>query len=380
MENRKKIITEKAHTIAKNDFGAQDAEIFMSETNDAIRSSNDAIRQSGLARAAEFTKKLTLLMLYQEIDNDATLGSKYSWIERFNDGRIANGNSKQYVAQIPTGSEPYNSNDFIPTKKSLPLVDSHIISIYERNSQGVDSLSSKAYQFNKPLTIQANEWLPYFKDGVLSEFISKLIGYMRECYKMVVLQRLQALIKALNPAKKINNNETDVNQNNLFLAMVNDVIPTIEEMKYYNKDFNYDIARGSAYACNADDIMVFCNFKILNKLKSGVMSRLFHSAMIEPSSYIPAENWIGLNKELNVDVDSNTEITTRNSDVLDENTMLIFDKNLIKHLIQVEQAGNQGYINNMTIQHNLHIWGVIDTIPWKKCVKYTNVNLSKQPN
>lgn len=375
----KRTITDKAHDIAKTDFGATDAKAFMDETNAMINSKNDAIRNNGLSRAAEFTKKLTLLMLYQEIDNMGGLTSKYEWVKMFNDGRIPNGNSKQYLAQIPTGYEPYESDDFNPKKKSLPKGDSHIISMYERDAQGNDILTAGAYQFNKPLTIQANEWLPYFKAGVLSQYIANLQSYMRECYEMFIIANICKKIKELAPAKEINITETNIDDNNLFLAMVNDIIPIIEDMKFYNSDYNYEVGRGTAHTINADDIIIITSYKTILKLRAGVMSRVFHSEMISPTNFIPESNWIGLNKELIVPVDSNEAITTGN-DVLDDNTMYIMDKGLIKHLVQVEESGNQGYINNMTIQHNLHVWGVIDLLPWKKCVKYTNVNLNKQPN
>lgn len=379
MSKTKTVITNKAHELAKEQFGYENAKDLMESVSENLKSSNDVIRNSAIQRAAEFTEKLTLLILYQEISNDGGLNSKYDWINTFNDGVISQGNSKQYVFQIPTGNENYESDEFNPTKKSLPQNDVHYISIYERDAQGKDVLTKGAYQFKKPLTIQQNEWLPYFKDGNLSTYISNLISYIRECYKMFVVDALHKLISTLTPEKVIENNDTDADTNNLFTAMVNDIIPIIEDFKYYNVDYNYDTKRGGAYCCDTNDIIIFSHHSIKQKLQSGVMSRMFHNQMITPTSYINETNWIGLNRNLVVPQDSNKAITT-GQQVLDENTLYIFDKRLIKHLIQVESMGNQSYINNMTVQHTLHIWGVIDIVPWFKCVKYVNPNLTKQPN
>ena len=76
---------------------------------------------------------------------------------------------------------------------------------------------------------------------------------------------------------------------------------------------------------------------------------------------------------------SQTAISTDSTQYVDEDTIYVFDKNLIKSLIQVQRNESQAWAENMTIQLTLHVWGVVGTLPWNKVFKYTNENLKVLP-
>ncbi|MEG1151093.1 MAG: hypothetical protein RSD51_03300 [Malacoplasma sp.] len=364
--------TQLANDVANAQHGIN-AKEFMEETVENINSINPAISGKALKAARDFTAELTLLMLYQDIQEN-TSSDKYEWVKFFRDETIAHGNSKQFVRTIKTGSDVYAENAFIPNKITSPIVEQKTLSMYEIDAQGQKKLTnsytgSKAYQFKKPLTIQEPLWLPYFMSGKLGEFLDRIQSVMRDSYDDYIVALCQSFMTNIVFQKTI----TDTTNLNMFDAFANEILPNLKRIQYKNTEYN--IAASSRYidAPNKENLLVFINSKNETKLTAGIQSKLFNAKMISLESIIPLDNIIGTAGGLTVG-DSDTPITVT-SDWLDENTILVIEKDALRHCLQIDRNESQAWSENMTIQLNLHVWGVMGYLPWKKGFKYTNTNL-----
>lgn len=373
--------TEIAHDIAKG-MKFENAKDLMDKTIADINSSNKVRQVQGRAIAAEFTKQLALLILYQEIETPYIPSKNYSWTKYFNDEMISNGNSKEFIMEIPTGNDTYNADQFVPTKATAPLIETKIISMYKENTDGTRTLADGAYQYLKPLTINESQWYPYFIAGKLGEFISKIRALMRKSYDLFIVSKMENFIKTMTFKKTIignGNGNTDAGTNqDMFACLSNEVLPNIEKMTYLNIEYNLSNTSKNISAANSSDILVFMNNNIKSKLRSGVMTRLFNANLISLDQVVPSENWIGTAGSVTTG-DSDTAITIGN-DWIDDNTIYVLTKDAIRHCLQVDKAESQAWAQNMTIQIVLHIWGTIDSLPWEKGFKYTSDKLSVLPN
>lgn len=373
--------TQLAHEVAQ-EMGYENAKELMEQTNDSIKSPNKARGQAAKAVAAEFTTKLALLILYQEIENPTIPYSRYNWAKKFNDDMISNGNSKEFSMNLPTGNDSYDDNNFVPTKASSPQIETKIISMYTERADGTRELAPNAYRYLKPLTINEAQWYPYFIAGKLGEFVSKITSLMRASYDLFVINKMENYIKNMTFNKTItgngNGNTNKGTNQDMFACLVNEVIPNIEKMTYLNTEYNLSANSKNISASEPSDILVFTNNNIKSKLRTGVQSRTFNASLISLNDVIPAENWIGTAGSVEVG-DSDTVISI-GQDWIDDNTIYVLSKNAIRHCLQVDRTETQAWAQNMTLQIVLHVWGTIGDLPWEKGFKYVSDKLSVLPN
>ena len=349
------------------EFGAENVKDFMESTTNQMNSKDPITKKSGEARAAGFVKELALLLLYQVVIDSNSIEYMNSFSSAFNDGEISEGNSKEYVVSLDTGHDAYDESKFIPSGITKPLQENTIISMFNADK----TLNSNAYQFKKSLTITEMEWLPYFKAGELKKFIDLISGKMLRSYELFKFDMLAKLLTSIVPQKVIAGVEKDC-----FRCLSNEVFPEIENMVKYNKEYNLDATSEYVDACNESDIMLVVGNKLLSRLKNGVESQLFNAQFFGPNS--KPYNILTLSNKLTIG-NSQTAISTDSTQYVDEDTIYVFDKNLIKSLIQVQRNESQAWAENMTIQLTLHVWGVVGTLPWNKVFKYTNENLKVLP-
>lgn len=349
------------------EFGAKNVKDFMESTNLQMKSPDLITRKTAETKAAGFVKELALLLLYQVVIDSNSIEYMNSYSNAFNDGEISEGNSKEYIVSLDTGFDSYDESKFIPSNITKPLQESTIISMFNADK----TLNKDAYQFKKSLTITEMEWLPYFKSGELKKFIDLISGKMLRSYELFKFDMLAKLLTSLVPQKVIAGVEKDC-----FRCISNEVFPEIENMIKYNKDYNLLASSDYVDALNESDIMLVVGNKLLSRLKNGVESQLFNAQFFGPNS--KPYNILTLSNKLTFG-DSQTAITTDASQYVDEDTIFVFDKNLIKSLIQVQKNESQAWAENMTIQLTLHVWGVVGTLPWNKIFKYTNANLKVLP-
>ena len=156
---------------------------------------------------------------------------------------------------------------------------------------------------------------------------------MLRSYELFKFDMLAKLLTSLVPQKVIAGVEKDC-----FSCISNEVFPEIENMIKYNKDYNLLASSDYVDALNESDIMLVVGNKLLSRLKNGVESQLFNAQFFGPNS--KPYNILTLSNKLTFG-DSQTAITTDASQYVDEDTIFVFDKNLIKSLIQVQKNESQ---------------------------------------
>lgn len=375
-ENKRKI-NEVADQVAQ-DMGASSAQNLISETNANLKSKSAKTVLTARQNATDFTSKLLKLMLYQEITARYDL-SKYKWIEFFNDEKIEAGDGKQYIKDLLTGVDSYDINNFVPSKATLPAVDSTLIRLY--NEDG--SINKYGFTAQKPLTIFAENWFPYFISGKLMQFINTQIDLMS---KSMFLYKYKALTGVIADMLKTDDSTVKISKRvtgtapNILSAFVNEIFPLVEDMQYFNNEYNLDSTKNTQYMNinNREDLIMLMNRKTLFRFKNGVLANQLKNNLVSWNDVLPQENIIGTGKNINVGTSDNN-ITVLDTELIPENTVVILNKNVLKYLWFVEVQDSQKFVQNMSIQYVHNLWGVFGAIPWEGALIYTNDNLLTLP-
>ncbi|MGL4617135.1 MAG: hypothetical protein ACRCUM_02755 [Mycoplasmoidaceae bacterium] len=361
-----------ADELARENYGAKDAKDFINSTNEKIKNGSAVAKSNAKDRAAQYVSKLSLLILYQEVLDSNSIGYMTSFTSMFNDGNISEGNSKQYIVALDTGNDVYDREKFVPNEHTDPLQENKTISMYRREGNKDVLNIPHAYQYKKSLTLTEAEWYPYFKAGELRKFIDVISAKMKRSYELFKFDKICSILRDLTPQKTINGTEA-----NLFDCLSKEVFPEIEKMIKYNNDYNLDSTYEYTDALSEEDIVMVVGDRLVSRLKNGVETQLFNTQFFGPNS--KPYNIVSLNNELVIG-NSKTPISSdKTKPYVDDDTILVFDKNIMKSLIHTEKNESQSWAENMTIQLTLHVWGVIDTIPWAKIFKYVNKNLNVLP-
>lgn len=359
------------------DMGYTNAQEMLSEIKDALTNGTIVSQSQAQAEASEFTGKLILLVLYQEIESRYRL-EPYAWVNKFESQKIEAGNTKQFIRNIITGGDTFDENQFVPTKVTNPKIDTATISLYNRDSSGNDNLSTYGFKYKKPLTISRQMWLPYFMSGKLQEFIDsivKLVNESFEIFKITILQKMIGDAKT-GISKKVTGTAT-----NILTCFTNEIYPMLTEMNFLNSDYNINM-NGTTTSLNStakDDLIIFVSNKVYTMLNAGVMSQIYNYKLANIEQYINLENIVPCSKQL-ISGDSDTPITIDTNALIGDNEILVLNKNCIKQLFWVNQTESQSWATNMTLQIVLHVWGAFGFIPWGQGFYYTNANLSVLPS
>lgn len=364
------------NALAQQKFG-KPAKTLIKDLSVALKSPDIVAKTQAEFMASDFVNNLLLLVLYQEIQSEYKL-EPYKWVNMFDDEKVEAGNTKQYIRNIITGADAYDPNMFIPTKATQPKVASTTISLYDRAEDGNVILGQNAYQFKKPLTITAQQWIPFFTSGKLQQFIADITKLINETYEMFKISYVQSLIMNMVKTdsgifkKRITGKAT-----NLLTAFTTEIFPEITRMRtQISSDYNLVATTPeSINSTRKDEMIMLMNQDLYTKFVGGVLAPVFNNKLVDFGAFIPSENVFPLAKQLVVG-DSDTAITA-GSDVLDTNTIIVLNKNAIKHLWWIEKTENQQWAENMAIQVVLHIWGAFGVIPWGQGFVYTNENLNK---
>lgn len=330
--------------------------------------------------ATEFTSNLLLLVLVQELQKEYKL-APFRWVNKFDDQKINEGNTKQYIRQVATGGDMYDANIFAPVSVTEPQQASATVNLYERQADGTIKLGVNAYQFKKPLTITAQQWIPFFTSGKLQEFIANVTELVNTTYEMFKISKVQTLIQNMIKSdsgifkKRITGTAPD-----LLSAFTTEIFPQLTRMQsQISDDYNLlDTTPQSINSAYAEDILMLMNQDLYTKFAGGVLAPVFNNKLVDFGAFLPKENIIPVAKGLVVG-DSKTAITATTSDILDTNTIVVLNKNSIKHLWWIEQTERQQWAENMAIQIVLHVWGAFGVIPWGQGFIYTNTNLNTLP-
>lgn len=356
-----------ADSVAK-ERGYDSINELVTDVNSKLSSKNPATKMMGERIAASTVEDLLLLCLYQEIEGTDT-ADYIKFANRFDDGYIASGNSKEYVVNNDTGHDTYTPTMFIPSSLTTTNVDKYTIQMYDSKNQ----LNSKAYQFKKQKTFIEPNWLPYFKEGKLAVFIMELREEIRRSYYMFKFDKIAKLITTSTPQTTVEGTAP-----NLFDAMNQEVLPLLRELTTYTNKYNYQETT-HINVLKPEDMILIANGEIIQQLNSGIKSQLFNAKFFDFKNIIGEENIVNLGNQLQIS-DGNTAVSVIDSPYVDKNTIYILDKSAIKHILQIDRYESQSFAHNLALTLVLHVWGAMDILPWKVFFKYHNTNLSTLPN
>lgn len=338
-------------------------------TNEAVSLyNNPETTQLGKAAMQEVIKDLVPLILYQEI-YESSLPASYDFEAKIRDNEmIRNGNGKEFVVDLLTGIETYSRNKFIPDEQTYKDVEAYLIQMYDESKE----LSPQGYQFQKDLTLTPQEYIPYFLSGKLEEYMSKLRSQLRKAYKIFIADKLFTKLTTITPQKII-----DGTSENMFDCFVKEIFPAIEDMQLLNSGYNY---RETNFidTSNLEDIYIIMSAKNKSMMKTGIASQLFNAQLFNVEGKISDDHILVLGNKMTIG-DSKTVIKDSGTPWVDDNTIWVFDVSKIKSVLQIDEISSQNFAKNMTTLISMHIWGALDILPWCKCFKYTNANLSKIP-
>lgn len=348
--------------------GHDDFKDYANDVKEKLNSPNKSIVKATEKSLVNDLGQLLQLCLYQVIENNPD--TEYmNFVDLFDDGEIAEGNSKEYIATKMTGADTFVKEQFIPLKVSKKSIESHVIQMYDANGK----LNSKAYQFKKPITIQEVEYIKYFKKGAMNEFLTNLTEQLQKTYSIYKFEKSMNLITSLTPQKTVVGTA-----DNMFDAFTNEVFPLIRKMKFINTDYNYNNSSKFIHNSKLSNLIILMSSNNIQKLESGIKTQLFNAQLLGVEGEIKAADFLSAGNKITFG-DSDTDISVSTDEYLDDNTIIVLDRNAIKHVNQVKLSESQAWGENLTVQLNLHIWGALDILPWGKMFKYTNANLSVLP-
>ncbi|MGL4950452.1 MAG: hypothetical protein ACRC4M_01225 [Mycoplasma sp.] len=346
--------------------GFEDTQSFMASVSNDLNNGDLATRTMAKNSTAEWVKELLMLCLYVSVEK---LGKAayLSFAQKFNDGEISNGNSKEYISKQKTGAGTYVADNFLPKGRSKKVIETKIISMYDKDG----TLADGAYQFRKTITVEEAEYLPYFTSGSLNEFIAALTSEVMEIYEYFLFDRISTIVSKLSPQKTINGTAK-----NAFDCWVEEIFPTIADMLTMNSEYNYSVDTVSVHACNYEDLMIITSVKTAEGIRNGLKTQLFNAQLLGPR-----ENWDSQIETLGnkLIVGTEEEIIKVGGKYVSDDEVIVIQKDLIRHLLQLTKSGSQAWVENMVISIVLHVWGVAGILPWCKAFKYVNPNLNTLP-
>ena len=364
-ETNKEVAQKYAESKGKKSIGE-----ITSRANELMESDNAIDRALGRAIAQETVQDLLLLCLRQEI-MDNPLPDYMNLTERVFDGWMTEGNQKEYVADLDTGTSTYSNTPFVPSQQTMQKLEKWTLQIYTKQGASVQ-LSPQAYQFKKEQTLPVNEWLPYFKKNALNEYITKKQQSLNRAYKIFIYNKLCSIITDKTKGKVITGTAT-----NLYDALL-ELAPEIDGMLFYNYKYNADQSTKLPYAANSKDILIFTSRKVRSAIMNGIKSQSFNAQFVGTSERTYTYENVKCLGDKVVQGDQNT-VNTVDGEWLDDNTIIVIDISRIKHIVQIDENATQGFAANLTEYLSKHVWGVIDILPWCKKIVYKNTNLRSVP-
>ena len=374
MNEQEKNIKEKNKQVAQKLAETKGFESFNDLTQKAkeLLNSSDAVERSiGKAIAQGEVDSLSKLILRQEII-DAPTGDYMDIVEKIFDGWMYEGNTKEYLVDLDTGSSTYDVNEFNPKKQTLNQIESWKIQIYNDAEDG-KHLSPQGYQFKKQLTLPVNEWLPFFKNGTLNDYIAKKQLKLNRTFKKFIFNKFATLVSDKTKGKIVNGTAT-----NLFDAIL-ELAPLIDDMQLENSTYNNEQTSKNIYAADKKDIYIFCSTKVRSMIMNGIKTQLFNTSFVgaENKSFNYENLKLLGNKIIVGDEDSIIKIS--DEPYVDDSTIIVIDLSRVKNIVQVDEIATQDYANNLTRYEVKHTWGAMDVLPWCKKIVYKNINLLTMP-
>lgn len=346
-------------------------EAYEQQINNAKSNKQTILQERLEGELGKELEELTLLVLRQSIGN-FTLPSYFDLISMINDGYVSEGNSKQYIELVPTGNDEYDENEFIPNKFSKQLQEEYTMHFLDPETK---TLAKGSYKYKKPLVLVKAKMVYYFLSGKLDVYLMEQINNLYKGFKIFLAVKLFSLLSEMKPAKTINGTA-----GNLFDALNDDVLPLMEALPQLNAEFNYSDKSKLIRTSEMKDVLFICSNAVASKIRNGIRTQLFNQELFGASGkLLTPENITTLGNKLTMG-DSDTAIVDTKTQWIDDNTILVVDMSGIKNWLQLNVTAEQFFAANLADAKYVHVWGHMEMLPWCRCFKYVNANLSTLPN
>lgn len=393
LENNEELLNyanEQADTIAQ-ELGYEDGQDLVDAVNAGLKSSNPADVRAVSRAAGKFTAKLSLVVYEQIIYKQEGIEKVYSWVDKFDYKFLEFGNTINFINDVVTTATTYDPNLFVPNATTDPLVETFSGGFLNSNKQ----LTDTSYQYKKSLSIKKHDWAPFFASGKLGEMISTIITRMNTTYTLFKAQKVQGLIKNLASGDaQVTIDNAGINGKDLKLKKIDgtgaDTFASMVELLGHINDLINDVNKTniasdatSIAPAMLEDLIIIVPKKLKSKFDSGILTRLPSADKFNYSVIFTNERLIQSGVELQPVTNATTkevDIVNNSTPFLDDNTIVVLDKNAIKHCFMVRENESQYFAENMVEQLTIHIWGFFVIIPFAKGFVYKNTNLLTDPN
>lgn len=340
-----------------------------------LKSENKQIYSDARNTVNQFGKDLYKFVMYQSMEASWKDNEEIAWAqELFWDGKIEQGDGKVWTKKLLTGKGTLDLNKFVPDKLSTKFIKEKSAQIYGKDSTGEKVYTSEAYEFFKWHTETSINYVPYFVNGTLQTFTSDLVEEVQDVYRIFVYDRTLIEITSMAPSTSITGTAP-----NGFDALTKEILPLIRRFKMLNTEFCYDKAGFPwLHSVKRADVKVMVSPNVLTYWSAYIQSQLYKPELVALETLINEGNVLTADKKIIIG-DQDTLITVSTDPYIDDNTIYVFEKDLIKHNAIYDETANQFFGHNQTNYNNALVVGMIYKLPWMKAFKYTNEHLMTNP-
>lgn len=310
------------------------------------------------------------------------LSAIYKLWERIPKKYVSNGNSWEYVFKIGTGMGTYNPAAFVPGGQTAKLLNGFTISY--KNTTGIDTTHG-SFELFKEFTDNSVEWIYYFVDGKLSQYITSMIEDMEEQFTINMFNRAATLwTDSTNPGKR--GKVVTSNATNLFDALV-EFLPLVDKMTQYNsfgnvstiEDTNGTQWNNAIHPVNPEDIIILGSTNVISYIKNGIQSQMFNYQLLGTNvGNIKPEQFIALGTKI-TQTNSETANVDTDTDWINDTTLFAIDISDMRYTEWVSLTGSQFYPTNRTLYMNKLVRGNLSYMPWCKKLTFNFTSVTNIP-
>lgn len=368
-------------------------------------------RAAATTTAEQLVKDLLLKVLYQEI-NSGGAARYLDFIDRFPQFKLEAGNSKEYVDELLQGVSEYQSGTRIETTEYVNRQLSQTSNFYVKNSSGDLALNTYSFRWKIWNTIKRNEWIPFFTQGNLEEYIAQKLNNMRKTKFIALADFILSRITA-EANLAVNKATTALNQQegkfalvegqatSIYNALVNEILPIFAELKLESSKYNYggEAYKGVFPEWDKSKYILLVPDRFYTSLMS-MLSQLPQAQLIPITEMIDIANIRPCGNKFNVDgikhainsgsgtsmtiqqglvsVDNKTIEKDAANKYIADDRIIIINTDGIQRTILVDENAQQDFAANLSNDIFIHTWENIMFKRSKPFIVYKNDRLLTQ--
>lgn len=377
-EELNKASNEILNKVAK-DLNYNDGNEMVEAIAEGLNSTNKADVATAKGAAKAVVQTLTPLLFDQYV-NSITYSSKYGeFASRYFFKVVDEGYGTQIIQPLPVGPKntttPIDKNVFVPDAQTAKFIEQVQINIYTSTSTEANlQFAPEGFCSEIELTIPEYIYIPFFKSGNPEKYFSQLRKQIDETTGMVIFDKIaKMLTTSFNPQTSISGSAT-----NSFECWTKEIFPAINQMCLPNIKYNYDNSSKYISAADKQTLKILMSVKTWTNLRTNLMSQLYRNDMFK-DGVLDENNVELLGYKLNLG-NGTQAITLEASEYIDDNTIIVYEPELIKWVRQYSATESQFFAKNFTIYYHHYETLAAKLMPWGKCFKYTNNNLNTNPD